>query len=54
MVPPAIFTITKANEAPSSSNTMLTVVLVGMPKVLKRSSSTTSVTMTARKMSITS
>ena len=33
---------------------LLGCVLVGMPKVLKRSSSTTSVTMTARKMSITS
>ena len=50
----AIFTMTKAKEAPRSSKTMLTVVDVGMPKVLNTSRRTMSVAMTARKMSITS
>ena len=44
----AILIITKANDAPSSSNTIDTVVEVGIPNVLKASSSTMSVTMTAK------
>ncbi len=40
--------------APSSSNTIETVVDVGIPKALKRSSSITSVIITARKITITS
>ena len=45
---PVILIITKANEAPRSSNTIETVVEVGMPNVLKMSSNTMSVTITAR------
>ena len=42
------------NVAPSSSNTIDTVVDVGMPSVLKMSSRMMSVTMTAMKMHIRS
>ena len=52
--PEAIFTKARAKAPPSNSNTMLTVVEVGMPSELNTSSSTTSVTITARKMHITS
>ncbi len=45
-----IFMMAMATAAPNSSNTMETVVDVGMPKVLKKSSNSTSVTMTAMKM----
>ena len=40
--------------APRSSKTSDTVVEVGMPRVLKMSSTTTSVTITARNIVITS
>ena len=43
-----------ATEAPSNSKTMETVVEVGSPNVLKKSSRTTSVNITAKKMTITS
>jgi hypothetical protein len=43
-----------ANVAPRSSKTMETVVDVGRPKLLKRSSKMTSVTIAATKMSIIS
>ena len=43
-----------AKAPPSSSNTIETVVDVGMPSVLNTSSSTTSVTITARNTHITS
>jgi hypothetical protein len=43
-----------AMAAPNSSKTMDTVVEVGRPKVLKRSSSRISVIMTARNMVISS
>ena len=43
-----------ATAAPSSSKTIETVVEVGMPNVLNRSSSRMSVSMTARKMVISS
>ena len=43
-----------AKAPPSSSNTIETVVDVGMPSVLNTSSSTTSVTITAKKTHITS
>ena len=43
-----------AVAAPSSSKTIDTVVDVGRPKVLNRSSSRTSASMTARKITITS
>ena len=52
--PLAIFSMLNAKVAPSSSNTIDTVVDVGMPSELKMSSSTTSVTITARNTSITS
>ncbi len=45
-----ILTNDTAREAPSRSNTIETVVDVGRPKVLKRSSSTTSAIITARKI----
>ena len=54
VAPATIFTNARAKAPPSSSNTMLTVVEVGMPRVLNTSSSMTSVTITARKMHITS
>ena len=47
---PAIFSSARMKVPPSSSNTSDTVVLVGMPSELNTSSSTTSVTITARKM----
>ena len=43
-----------ATAAPSSSNTIDTVVEVGIPKVLKRSSKMMSVSITARKMTMIS
>ena len=52
--PEAIFSMAMANAPPRSSKTMLTVVDVGMPRVLKMSSRITSVTMTARKTHMTS
>ena len=45
-----IFTIEIATAAPNSSNTIDTVVEVGIPKVLKKSSSKMSVIITAIKM----
>ncbi len=42
------------NVAPSSSNTMETVVEVGIPRVLNMSSNIMSVTITAMNMAITS
>ena len=49
-----IFSVARMNAAPSNSNTKETVVEVGMPSVLNTSSTMTSVTITARKMVITS
>ena len=46
--PPATFNIVKAKAAPKSSNTIETVVDVGIPKELKMSSNTMSVTITAK------
>ena len=51
---PIIFRIARTNVPPSSSNTIETVVEVGSPNVLNMSSSTTSVTITARKIHIRS
>ena len=45
-----IFSIERMNVPPNSSNTIDTVVEVGMPSVLNTSSNTTSVTITARKI----
>ena len=53
-VPLRIFMSAMAKAPPSNSNTMLTVVDVGMPRVLKMSSRMTSVTITARNTHITS
>ena len=53
-VPPAIFIRATTNVAPSSSNTIDTVVDVGMPSELKMSRRMMSVTMTAMKMHIRS
>ena len=50
----AIFSKARINVPPSNSKTIDTVVEVGIPNELKTSSSTTSVTMTARKMHIKS
>ncbi len=49
-VPPAIFISATANEAPSSSKTIDTVVDVGIPSELNMSSSMMSVTITAMNM----
>ena len=46
--PPAILSMVKAKAAPNSSNTIDTVVEVGIPNELKMSSNTMSVTITAR------
>ena len=54
VAPPAIFIKARAQVPPSSSKTIETVVEVGNPIVLKISSKTTSVTITARKRVITS
>ena len=54
VAPLAICNKAMAKAPPSSSNTMLTVVDVGMPKVLKTSSNMTSVTITARNTHMTS
>ena len=50
----AILSMARMNVPPSSSNTSETVVDVGRPSVLNTSRMTTSVTITARKMVITS
>ena len=52
--PAAIFTTARAKAPPSISKTKLTVVDVGIPSELKTSNNTTSVTITARKIHITS
>ena len=49
-----IFSRAMANVPPRSSNTRDTVVEVGMPRVLNMSRTITSVTITARKITITS
>ena len=49
-----IFRRAMANVPPSSSNTKDTVVEVGIPKVLNMSRTITSVTITARNITITS
>ena len=54
VAPCMILTKARANAPPSSSNTILTVVDVGIPRLLNTSSSSTSVSMTAMKMHITS
>ena len=51
---PPILSRAITKEAPSSSNTSETVVEVGIPMLLNTSSTTTSVTITARNMVITS
>ena len=51
---PAILIKARTNVPPNSSKTIDTVVEVGIPRLLKISSSTTSVTITARKMHISS
>ena len=51
---PIIFIVARMNVPPNNSNTSDTVVEVGMPSVLNMSSTMTSVTITARKMVITS
>ena len=53
-IPPAIFIMATTNVAPSNSNTIDTVVDVGIPSVLNTSSSMMSVTITAIKMQIRS
>ena len=52
--PPAILIRARTKVPPNSSNTMDTVVEVGIPKELKISNRTTSVTITARKIHINS
>ena len=52
--PIAIFINANAKVPPNSSNTIDTVVDVGIPNVLNTSSRTTSVTITARKIHINS
>ena len=52
--PLAIFSKASAKVPPSNSNTIDTVVEVGIPKVLKISNKTMSVIMTAKKMQISS
>ena len=54
VAPPDICIKAMAKAPPSNSKTMLTVVEVGIPSVLNTSSSTTSVTITAKKTHITS
>ena len=54
VAPPDICIKAMANAPPSNSKTKLTVVDVGIPNVLNTSSSTTSVTITAKKTHITS
>ena len=54
VAPCMILTKAMANAPPSNSNTILTVVDVGIPMLLNTSSSNTSVSMTAMKMHITS
>ena len=54
IVPELILNIDIMNAAPNSSNTIETVVEVGRPRVLKRSSKNTSLITTAKKMHITS
>ena len=49
-----IFNSAKTNVPPNNSKTIETVVEVGMPSVLNTSSNTTSVTITARNMHISS
>ena len=51
---PKVLMSARANVPPSSSNTMDTVVEVGRPIVLNTSSSTTSVSITASRIHITS
>ena len=51
---PRVLTKARANVPPSSSKTIDTVVDVGRPMVLNTSSSTTSVSITARRMHISS
>ena len=51
---PAILIRARTKVPPNSSNTMDTVVEVGIPKELKISNRTTSVTITARKIHINS
>ena len=51
-LPPQMWMSASATEPPRSSKTIDTVVDVGRPSVLKTSSSTTSVTITATKMHI--
>ena len=51
---PPILSRAITKDAPSSSNTSETVVEVGIPMLLNMSSTTTSVTITARKIVITS
>ena len=53
-MPPAILIRATTNVAPKSSNTIDTVVEVGIPSELKMSSSMISVTITAMKMHIKS
>ena len=54
VAPPIILIKAMAKAPPSNSKTMLTVVEVGIPRVLKISRRSTSVTITARKTHITS
>ena len=51
---PAVLSRAITKDAPSSSNTRETVVEVGIPMLLNMSSTTTSVTITARNIVITS
>ena len=53
-LPPVIFISATTNVAPSSSNTIDTVVDVGIPSELNTSSRMMSVTMTAMKMQMRS
>jgi hypothetical protein len=54
--PPALLILMRAiaTEAPNNSNTIETVVEVGIPKVLKKSRSSMSVIITAIKMNMIS
>ena len=54
VAPLAICSNAMAKAPPNNSNTIETVVDVGMPSVLNMSSNTTSVTITARNTHITS
>ena len=51
---PIILMVATIKVAPNNSKTKETVVEVGIPKVLKMSSTMTSVTITAKKITITS